>query len=84
MMEINPIYDMVIYHRKAVILSDEMRYCKLLSTLQTSIRHYIPLNQMKILAPIQAPVVTSGVSGVVSHPFNYLSLYQLVSIIYVM
>ena len=62
--------------RKAVVLSDEQRYMKLLTVVQNNIRHYVPLVEMRKLSQrkvtLDAATIPTG--------FNFLSLYQVVGL----
>jgi len=67
--------------RKAVTLSDEMRYNMLLALTQTAIRHYIPLSEMKKLASVKTNIAIKAAKGAnpqhVIAGFNFFALFQM-------
>ncbi len=73
-------------YRQAVTLSDESRCSILLSTVQSAIRNYIPLKEMKNLALKKGSSSTSNAvtaksqefSQTFSGGYNFFSLYQQV------
>lgn len=63
------------------MLSDEMRYAKLLHYVQTCIRNYIPLGEMKKLCHLKASQPVAGTPNPFARgkEFSFYTLYQTVS-----
>ena len=64
-------------HRKAVVLTDEQRYLKLLAVVQNNVRNFVPLLEMRKLCQSKASSNTG------QNNYNFLSLYHMVCMFFI-